>query len=196
MSLSDHISEIFLASQSPARLDLLKKQNLTVHACPQYCDEKTEETHPGKVVESLSVQKLAAFMKSPDFKADCTAIACDTLLYFEGKLIGKAHSSEEARNQILSLEGKTHQVYSGYCLYYKGNVYHGYDCTDVTFAHISCENIEKYIRSNEWKGAAGSYHLFGKAVDFIEKVKGDINTVIGLPLKTVEKLLEALDNKV
>lgn len=196
MPIKDYVCEIYLASQSPARLGLLREQGLEVHACPQFCEEKTTETHPGKVVESLSMQKLESFMKNSNFKADCTAIACDTLLYFKGKLIGKAHSAEEAEKQISQLAGNTHQVYSGYSLYYKGSVYHGYDCADVTFTPISDEDIEKYIESNEWKGAAGSYHIFGKAVDFIEKVEGDINTVIGLPLKTVEKLIEDLENKV
>lgn len=188
--LKDFIDEIYLASQSPARLDLLRKQGLIVHACPQFCEEYTNETEPGKVVESLSMQKMESFLKSKDFNEKCTALACDTLLYFEGKLIGKAHSKEEAEEQIKQLAGKTHQVYSGYCLYYGKKLYHGYDCADVKFSEISTESREAYIQSNEWQGAAGSYHLFGKAVNFIESVKGDVNTVIGLPLSTVEKIVE------
>ena len=187
--LKDYINEIYLASQSPARLELLRKQGLEVHACPQFCEEFTSETEPGKVVESLSLQKLDSFIKSPDFKENCTALACDTLLYFNGKLIGKAHSSKEAQKQIEELAGNTHQVYSGYSLYYKKKIYHGFDYADVKFSPISEKDIIAYIDSNEWKGAAGSYHLFGKAVDFIEKVDGDVNTVIGLPLRTIEKTI-------
>ncbi len=196
MSLKDYISEIYLASQSPARLNKLRQESLTVHACPQYCDEHTDETEPGKVVESLSMQKLEAFLKSADFRENRTALACDTMLYFEDEMIGKAHNPDEAFRQISSLSGKVHYVYSGFCLYYKGKIYHGFDCAEVKFSNISNEKIEEYIASNEWKGAAGSYHIFGEAVDFIEKVEGDINTVIGLPLKVIEKLLDELENKV
>ena len=187
--LKDYISEIFLASQSPARSELLRKEGLVVHACPQDCLELTDKTQPGDVVEALSLIKLKSFMNSKDYSDGCTAIACDTLLWFENSLIGKAHNCIEAREQISHLAGKTHQVYSGYALYYKGQIYHGYDYADVTFKPISKEQLDEYVLSNEWKGAAGSYHLFGKAVDFVKSVSGDVNTVIGLPLKKIEKIV-------
>ncbi len=198
MSLKDFFQEVNLASQSPARLALLQKEGLTVNVFPQDCLEETLETHPGKVVESLSILKLNAFLKSDDFKENIPAIACDTLLWFENKLIGKAHSKEEAWNQISELSGKTHQVYSGYALYFKGKIFHGYDSADVTFTPISQEKLQAYVNSEEWKGAAGSYHIYGKAVDFIEDISGDPATVIGLPLFRINAVLEnevaALDN--
>jgi len=190
MALRDFFSEVNLASQSPARLALLEKEGLIVHTFPQDCLEFTNETHPGKVVEALSFIKLDSFMKSKDFDPAVPAIACDTLLWFENKLIGKAHSDEEARVQISELSGKTHQVYSGYAFCYKGKIYQGYDSADVTFAPICDDKLRAYIDSQEWKGAAGSYHIYGKAVDFIEDISGDPATVIGLPLFKINSLLE------
>lgn len=190
--LKDFFSEIVLASQSPARLELLRNEGLIVYSLPQNCEEKTMETAPGKVVESLSGLKLDSYLKSKDFRKDIPALACDTLLWFEGELIGKAHSKEEAWNQISKLSGRIHQVYSGYSLYYRGQVYHGYDSADVTFSVLSDEKLKTYIDSEEWKGAAGSYHIYGKAVDFIEDISGDPSTVIGLPLYRINELLESL----
>lgn len=164
-----------------------------MHVCPQNCMEYTEKTEPGEVVEALSMLKLESFLKSPKFKDDCTAVACDTLLWFDNKLIGKAQCEQEAKEQICMLLGQKHQVYSGYALYYKKNVYHGFDVADVQFGTLSSEKINEYIASKEWQGAAGSYHLFGRAVDFVKSVSGDVSTVIGLPLKIIEELIEKND---
>lgn len=181
--------KINLASQSPARLELLRKAGFEVEPFPQDINETTSQTEPGKVVEDLALQKLDAFMKSSDFKADEISLASDTLIYFNGRLIGKARSNGEAKNQIASFAGHTHKVYSGYALFYKGTLYHGFDCTDVSFREIPEEELEKYIDSMEWKGAAGSYHIQGLAETFISEVKGDINTVIGLPLNKVLEII-------
>lgn len=192
MTLRDFTPVLYLASGSPARLEMLRNLEIEVYPFPQDCLEFTTETEPGKVVESLSKLKLDSFMKSPDFKPEIPALACDTLLWFENRFIGKAHSPEEAREQISSLAGKVHRVYSGYSICYKGKVYSGSDCAGVEFTQISEENLDKYIASNQWKGAAGSYHIFGMAVDFVKTVDGDVNTVIGLPLDKLTRRLATI----
>lgn len=189
MKLNSIIKKINLASQSPARLELLKQQGLEVGAFPQDLEEHTDKTHPGEVVEDLALQKLNSFMKSPVFDKEVPSLACDTLISFQGKLIGKAHSDAEAKTQIKSFAGNTHEVFSGYALFYEGKLYHGYDCTKVTFREIGPDELESYIRSREWKGAAGSYHIQGIAKDFISSITGDINTVIGLPLFKVSEII-------
>ena len=191
MNLKDLVPEIVLASGSPARRELLENLGIKVMVRPQDCLEFTDEKEPGKVVESLSRLKLDSYMKNMDFNPDMPALACDTLLWFESRFIGKAHSPQEARDQIASLSGKTHQVYSGYSLYIKGNIYSGSDYANVTFSTISEMKLNEYISSNQWVGAAGSYHIFGLAVDFIKKTEGDVNTVIGLPLVKLEELLKS-----
>lgn len=190
--LNKYISEINLASQSPARFNLLKNQGLTVRAYPTMCNEDHSETEPEKVVELLASRKLKAYMDSENFNPEVPAIACDTLLWFENSLIGKAHSDDEAYEQIRRLSSKTHQVFSGYALYFGGKVFTGWDCADVTFKGISPKALELYIASHEWKGAAGSYHVDGLASHFIERVDGDISTVMGLPLSKVSDIIKLL----
>ena len=189
MKLNSLIKRINLASQSPARLEILRNQGLEVGAYPQDLDEHTDKTHPGEVVEDLAMQKLSSFMKSPDFDPSVVSLACDTLISFQGKLIGKAHSDNEAREQIKMFAGNTHEVFSGYALCLNGKIYHGYDCTKVSFREISPSELENYIKSQEWRGAAGSYHIQGLAKGFIYHVAGDINTVIGLPLFKVSEII-------
>jgi len=188
--LSKFISKINLASQSPARLEILKNQGLDVKVFPTDCNESHNLEKPDEVVTLLAKRKLDAYMKSDHFDPDTPAIACDTLLWFNNMLIGKAHSPEAAYEQIRMLSGKTHQVYSGYALYLNGKIFNGSDCAEVTFKKISPKALELYIASGEWKGAAGSYHIDGLASKFIALVQGDPHTVSGLPLSTVAHIME------
>lgn len=192
MKLSDFFSEINLASQSPARRQILTEEGLKVNVYPTDCDESHNLVRPDEVVTTLASRKLESFMKSENFNPSIPAIACDTLLWFDNMLIGKAHSFEAAYEQIRMLSGKTHQVYSGYALFIDGKVFNGFDCSDVTFKRISPKALELYIASGEWKGAAGSYHVDGLASQFIARVDGDIATVKGLPLSVVSDIIKML----
>lgn len=189
MQLKSLIPEINLASQSPARKEVLENLGIKVRTFAQDIVEQTDKTKPDEVVQDLARQKLDAFMKSSNFDKDIPALACDTLIYFENSLIGKAHSDTQARKQISMFSGNTHQVYTGYALYYNNRTFYGSDCTDVTFRNISESELEKYIESKQWVGAAGSYHIQGLAKDFITQISGDINTVIGLPLLLLSEII-------
>lgn len=183
---------IVLASKSPARLRLLEENGYKVIVCPTGCDETTDKTLPGPVVQDLASSKMAAYRSGPDFRKDLPALACDTLLWFKNSLIGKASSEEDARAQLTMLSGKTHSVYSGYSLLIDGKLYEGFDFTDVTFSNISNKMLDDYIASMEWKGAAGSYRIGGKADMFISGVKGSTSTVVGLPLEKISDIIKAL----
>jgi len=183
---------IVLASKSPARLRLLQENGFEVITCPTDCEETTDKTLPGDVDKDLASLKMAAYKAGPSFREDLPALACDTLLWFDGRLIGKAADEEGARRQLLSLSGRTHQVYSGYSLYMDGKTYEGYDYTDVTFSTISNKMLDRYIESMEWKGAAGSYRIGGLADEFIADVKGSTSTVVGLPLERISDIIKAL----
>ena len=190
----DGIKTIVLASASPARKRLLEEQGLNVLVRPTGCNEDCALTDPARVVTELAARKLKAWMQSPDFDPSLPALACDTLISLDGKLIGKAHSTEEARDQIRAFSSKTHTVFSGYALYIDGRVYNGYDSTDVTFRRIEDAELDEYIAGGSWKGAAGSYHIHGSADTFIDRTRGSIATVIGLPLEKISDIIRILRN--
>ncbi len=188
----DGIKTIVLASASPARKRLLEEQGLQVLVRPTGCNEDCTLTDPAQVVTELASRKLKAWTDSPGFDPALPALACDTLISLDGKLIGKAHSEQEARDQIRAFSGKTHKVFSGYALYMDGSVYTGYDSTDVTFRKIGDAELDEYISGGSWKGAAGSYHIHGGADAFIERTQGSIATVIGLPLEKISDIIRLL----
>ena len=73
-------------------------------------------------------------------------------------------------------------------------MYNGYDSTDVTFREIGDAELDEYIAGGSWKGAAGSYHIHGGADAFIERTRGSIATVIGLPLEKISDIIRILRN--
>lgn len=186
------MSKIYLASQSKGRLLILTNAGYEVMVFPTDCNETGQWETPAIMVEDLAVKKMQAFIKSGNYTdKSIPAITSDTVVVFDNKVIGKAHSKEEAISQLTALSGRTHTVYSSYCVCVKGQLIHGFDSADVTFKNIN-NLIPSYIESKEWQGAAGSYRLQGPGAQFIEKISGDTNTVIGLPLKIVSPLISTL----
>lgn len=187
--LSDFINKLYLASQSLGRKGILEGQGLEVIVCPTDTDESGNWDDPGEMVHELALRKLKAFRESGKYEnRKLWAIASDTVVVLNGKVIGKAKDEEEARQQLLSLSGNSHYVYSSYAVCKGDEIYSGYDRSTVVFNKID-SLIEHYLEIGEWKGAAGSYRIQNLGKQFINRIEGDVNTVIGLPLKKVENII-------
>lgn len=188
--LSDYIKTVYLASQSLGRLGILKNQGLKVLVFPTDCDETGFWKEPSEMVQELALRKLNAFLKSSDYKdKSIISIASDTVVVLDGKVIGKAKDEKEAVMQLNSLSGREHYVYSSYAVCRNGKIYSGYDRAAVYFNDIS-DLIDTYIKTGEWRGAAGSYRIQNLGKQFIKHIDGDKNTVIGLPLEMVEDIIK------
>ena len=88
----------------------------------------------------------------------------------------------------------THSVFTSVAVFYKDQVCTFVDETKVTFKNIS-DMIDDYLSIDEWKGKAGAYAIQGVAGKFIEEVQGDIDNVIGLPVKHVIEVIETMNEK-
>lgn len=172
--------KIILASASPARLQVLTNLGYDVKACPTGTDESGVSSNPGEAVAELAMRKLNAFRQThPDCKHD--VIACDTMIFFKGRMIGKPKDAEDARKQLRDFSDDTHLVYTGYAYRHGTELQNGFDMAEVAFLPLSDQQIEDYISSGEYRGAAGSYRIQGKASVFIRSINGDVDTVIGIP---------------
>jgi septum formation protein len=167
---------------------LLENLGIEVTVMPTHCDESFEFTEPGKVVSSLALRKLEAFKQAHGYGM-ASVLCCDTLVFFEGKLVGKAESKEEAFSQLASFSGKTQSVHSGWALWYSNTLFSGSDTAYVTFKNLDEKTIEEYLDCNEWVGAAGSYRIQQRGGSLVSKVEGDFTTVIGLPLSQISEIL-------
>lgn len=188
--LTDFFSRVILASQSVARKKLLEDLGLQVTVEATHCDESHQETDPAKAVHLLAKRKLSDYMHSHS-QCEDVIITCDTLVSFNGMLIGKPANREEAKAQLLMFSGKSQVVHSGWALWYKAQSYDGSDEASVVFKALDEKTIDAYLDLGEWRGAAGSYRIQERGKELVESVQGDIATVIGLPLLQISEILLA-----
>ena len=178
--------KIILASTSPRRKELLEREGIDfiidASSITEYLDSSLEIEER---LKKLAYDKgISIHEKYPDD----VVISADTTIYHNGKIIGKAHSAHEAREILESLSSDTHSVFTSVAVFYKDQV-----CTFVDETKVTFKNISDMI--DDWQGKAGAYAIQGVAGKFIEEVQGDIDNVIGLPVKHVIEVIETLTKK-
>ncbi len=181
---------LVLASGSPNRRRLLESAGLTVVTRPQDIWEICGFTEPDKVVTTLSSQKIDSYLASPEFDPDLPAVAVDTLVALDGKLMGKPADDGDAASMLRSFSGRWHEVYSGMSVYVPGRgVSRVCDVTRVLFRPLEEDDIRWYISTGDCKGAAGAYKIQENGYRLIDAIEGSFSNIIGLPL---ERLVEIL----
>jgi septum formation protein len=181
---------LILASGSVARKALLESLGVTVKVFETGCDETHDETDPARDTEMLAKRKLASFQDTHPLY-EIPVLCCDTMISFQGSLIGKPKNRQEAFSQLSLFDGNMHEVHSGWALWYQEKVFSGTDLAEVSFKNLGPDRIASYLETEEWKGAAGSYRLQGAGRNLVEKIVGDEATVIGLPLLQISEILGA-----
>lgn len=176
---------IVLASQSPNRRKVLENAGVRVITRPQDIWEICGETEPGKVVTSLSFQKMESYLRSPEFDPALPAVAVDTLVALDGKLMGKPKDDDDARHMIRSFSGRWHEVYSGMSVYVPetGKTVVVCDVTRVLFHMLTESDVEWYISTGDPKGAAGAYKIQENGYKLIDEIDGSFSNIIGIPLE-------------
>jgi septum formation protein len=115
------------------------------------------------------------------------------------EILGKPQNSDQARETLLKLSGKTHTVYTGVSLSYwhplfgeSEQIKNFHSATDVTFGQIDEETLELYLETGDSLDKAGAYGIQGMGLSFIKSIKGSYSTVVGLPLADVCEKLGAI----
>ena len=104
--------KMVLASQSPNRLLLLQDAGIDVITAPQDVDESIQDRDPELAVSHIAMKKLESYVASDSFRKDLIALSCDTMVLFDGKLLGKPHSRNEARKMLSLFSGKKQDIQS------------------------------------------------------------------------------------
>ncbi len=177
---------IVLASGSPRRRELLEQIGIRAEVIPSSVEEKVTSTVPGKVVLELSGQK-AEDVAGKLTGTDVLVIGADTVVSAGGRILGKPGSEKEAQEMIRSLAGTSHQVYTGVSLIYRDR--EGAEKrtafaekTDVFVYPMDEEEILSYAGCGEPMDKAGAYGIQGRFAAYVEKIDGDYNNVVGLPV--------------
>ncbi|MFX1453972.1 MAG: Maf family protein [Promethearchaeota archaeon] len=190
------MKKIILASSSIDRKELFDRIGIAFEVIPSEIDEnqiKSNISDPIKLVKELAKAK-ALHVKDLLLKKNSQAIiiAADTIVELDGNVIGKANHPDEAFEIIKTLCGASHNLITGFAITETGKnkIIVDYDITSVDFLNLSDEEIENYIRTNEWQGRAGAYSINDKASLFISKINGSSSNVIGLPMHKIYEILK------
>ena len=124
---------------------------------------------------------------------DSILLTADTIVVCDGEILGKPRDAEDACSMLRKLSGKTHQVYTGYCLQKGDKTVSGTVCSDVTFKELSDEEITHYV--NEYKpfdkaGAYGIQEWIGYIG--ITGIRGSYYNVMGLPVQRIYEELKKI----
>ena len=189
------VHEIVLASKSPRRRELLAKLFPEFKVYTADVDESLDEGIDIKTgTEILAVRKGRAVSEA--IGKETLVISSDTLVELDGEALGKPSDEDEAFSMLSSLSGRVHYVHTGVAVHYMGGVLSGVDTTSVTFRQISPAECREYIATGEPMDKAGAYAIQGIGAKFVKEYRGEYDTVVGLGMKLVERLVrEATENE-
>lgn len=185
-------TRIILASASPRRVELLKLAGLTFDIIPADIDESPLlQEEPSHHVRRLAAEKaLCVAEGQPDF----LVIGADTIVFIDGQILGKPASREDAKEMLAKLSGRTHEVYTGFCI--AGIVRNVRVMevvrTEVLFREITPDEIAWYTGTPEPYDKAGAYAAQGMSASFVREIRGSYTNVIGLPLAEVMEKLKMI----
>lgn len=182
--------KLILASTSVSRQNILKKFNLAFDCVAPDCDETP---YPNEEAINL-VQRLSRIKAESVAKqyANRIIIGSDQVGVLNKQIIGKPHTVENAIKQLQACSGKTIHFYTGLTVMHTGNQQSitVYEPFSVTFRHLSLAEICAYIEKEQPLYCAGSFKCDELGITLFDKLTGeDINTLIGLPLIRLNKIL-------
>ena len=191
--------DLYLASQSPRRSELLKQIGISFSVLAVEVDETTKDNERAEdYVLRLAEEKAKMGSFSAKHLRDKAVLGSDTIVVINEGILGKPDNREHAISMLASLSGKTHQVMTAVALAQKGEdptkpeLSSVISVSDVTFKSLSNLEIDQYWQTGECSDKAGAYAIQGIAAAFITHLSGSYSGVMGLPLyETVELLHQA-----
>ncbi len=181
--------EFILASGSPRRRALLEQIGLSdFSVLPADVDETIAPgTPPHQAVMDLSARKAEAVAAD---HPDALILAADTVVAFDGHILGKPHSAREAEEMLHALSGRVHEVHTGFTLRRGSQIETGHETTQVSFRELTGGEIKAYVATGEPMDKAGAYGIQGLGALLVRGIQGDYFNVMGLPLCRVGTALK------
>ena len=179
--------KLILASASPRRKELLELLGAPFEIRTGNTEEKLTSDTPEEAVKELSLQKALAV--AGEEEEETVIIGADTVVVFEGQILGKPKDEEDAESMLKMLSGKTHQVFTGVTLLQrvlgKWKQHTFAECTEVTFYPVSDEEIRAYVATKDPLDKAGSYGIQGPFGIYVREIRGNYSNVVGLPVSRI-----------
>lgn len=183
---------LYLASQSPRRLELLHQLGATFSLLNVNVLERRAATEvPQAYVERVAREKALAGLASLAHaeRAVALVLGADTEVVLDGEVFGKPADARAAAVMLRRLSGRTHTVISAVCLTSVERETSAVSLSQVRFDTLDESSIVAYIATGESFGKAGAYAIQGRGARLIEHLQGSYSGVMGLPLFETSRLL-------
>jgi nucleoside triphosphate pyrophosphatase len=177
-----------LASRSPQRREILGRLGLDFSVRVSDAPE-LEDGAPAAVALENALRKARAARREgpPEI-----VIGCDTIVVADGRIYGKPADEAEAEATIRALAGRTQQVISGLAVLVGSDERTALAVTEVTFRALAPEEVAAYVATGEWRERSGGYAIQGAGSELVERIDGEVENVVGLPLQTLLALAPEL----
>ena len=195
------LSKIILASKSKVRKEILEKNNIDCIVEPSNVDEEIvklslikEQTTPEMISKNLAELKANKISAK---KLDQLVLGADSVIDLGGELISKPENREDAMKILKKLNGKSHFLISSVCISKNGSMIWNYtDKATLTMKNLSDEELKEYLSkiSSEALYAYNVYQIEGEGRHLFTNIKGDENTIMGLPIKNIKEYLKIHSN--
>ena len=190
------LNKIILASKSEVRKEILVKNNIKCIVEPSNVDEDpVKESLLKEQASSEIISKNLAELKANKVsmkKNDEIVLGADSVIDLEGELISKPESREEAMEILRKLNGKSHFLISSVCISKNGSMIWNYtDKAKLTMKNFTDAELKNYLSkiSDEALYAYNVYQIEGEGRNLFDKIEGDEDTIMGLPIKKIKEYL-------
>ena len=190
---------LILASKSGVRKEILKKNKIECDVEPSGVDEDeikaamlNENATPTLISKNLAELKAN---KISNKNPDKIVLGADSVIDFEGKLISKPKSRQEALGILQKLNGMRHQLISSVCISKNGSMIWNYtDVSSLTMKELNLDQIKSYLKKvdDEKLYAYGVYQIEAGGKYLFSKIEGDEDSIMGLPVKKIKEYLQNL----
>ena len=193
------LNNIILASKSKVRKEILEKNNILCIIEPSNVDE--DIVKQGLLKASASpeiISKNLAELKANKIsqkRPNEIVLGADSVIDLENQIISKPKNRSEALNILKSLNGKKHYLISSVCISTNGKMTWNYtERAEMTMKNFTEDELKSYLNKISDKNlyAYNVYQIEGEGKNLFKEVKGDKNTVMGLPINNIKKYLEEL----
>lgn len=185
--------QIYLASNSPRRRELLTQIGVSFSVLPVDVDESRlgNET-PKDYVKRVAIAKAQAGWNSLSTLNKRPVLGSDTSVVLADIILGKPINDNDARGMLQQISGRTHQVMTAVAVVTATDVKCELNISQVTFSTMTQSDIEWYISTQEGTDKAGAYAVQGLAALFIDQIQGSYSAIMGLPLRETGLLLQPI----
>ena len=193
------LNKIILASKSKVRKDILDSYKILNKVRPSNVDEDIiknvlikEKATPETISKNLAELKGNKVSLS---EPNQLVLGADSVIDLENELISKPEDRNEAMKILQKLNGKKHYLISSVCISKNGvMIWNHTDKAELTMKNFSDEELKQYLNkiSDEVLYAYNVYQIEGEGKNLFSKVKGDKNTIMGLPIKKIKEYLDLI----